>query len=85
LTSFDGSNATGKGSMPDQPFVLTLNIPETPSTAAGSQQAQTITSARVFIHLLISPPGAKEAVISDNFPSLAPPLSKTKLEQAKGQ
>lgn len=85
LTSFDGSNATGKGPMSDQPFVLTLNIPETPTAAAGSQQTQTITSARVFIHLLISPPGAKEAVISDNFPSFAPPLSNTKLEQAKGQ
>jgi type VI secretion system protein ImpL len=85
LTHFDGANATGKGSVLDQPFVLTLNIPETSSTAAGSSQSQIITSARAFIRLLVSPPGAKETVTMDNFPSLAPPLPSAKLEQAKGQ
>ena len=85
LTAFDGSNSTGEGSVPDQPFVLTLNVPETASAAAGKLQTQTITSARVFVRLLISPPGAKETVTTDNFPSLAPPLPKARSEQAKGQ
>jgi hypothetical protein len=85
LPPFDGANGTGKGPVLDQPFVLTLNVPETSATAAGTPQSQTITSARAFIRLLISSPGAKEAVITDNFPSLAPPLPKAKSEQAKGQ
>ena len=85
LTTFDGSNSRSKGLAPDQPFVLTLNVPETASAAAGGLQSQTITLARVFIRLLVSPPGAKETVTTDNFPSLAPQLPKAKSEQAKGQ
>ncbi|HZY71737.1 MAG TPA: hypothetical protein VFE22_01370, partial [Edaphobacter sp.] len=70
----------------EQPFLLAFNIPEKPASVSSEKlQTQTITSARVFVRLLVSPPGAKETIAKAGFPVSAPPLPKSLPERAKGQ
>lgn len=76
FSDIDNSNFITSDSTSPQPFVLTFNIPEMPASAASVEsQTQAVTAARVFIRLLISPPGAKESVTKAGFPVLAPPLA----------
>jgi hypothetical protein len=81
FTASDSSNLTSA-----QPFVLTFNIPEAPANASSAKlQTQAFLTARVFIRLLISPPGAKDSITNASFPVLAPPLPRLRSEQAKGR
>jgi type VI secretion system protein ImpL len=86
FSSFDGLNSISLGSAAGQPFVLGFNIPEVAASAISAKlQNQTITSARVFIRLLISPPGGKETITEAGFPALAPPLSPPQQKQTKAR
>jgi type VI secretion system protein ImpL len=86
FTAYDGLNSMSPGAADSQPFVLGFNIPEVADSAASAKlQSQTITSARVFIRLLISSPGAKETITEAGFPALAPPLSTPQQLQTKGR
>jgi len=86
FSSFDGLNSISPGSAGSRPFVLGFNIPEVAaSTVSTKLQNQTVTSARVFIRLLISPPGGKETITEADFPALAPPLSPPQPKQTKAR
>ncbi|MEO8735807.1 MAG: hypothetical protein ABI380_04635 [Edaphobacter sp.] len=86
FSAVDNFNLINLGAEDSQPFVLRFNIPEVAASAASAKlQSQTVTSARVFIRLLISSPGAKETITESGFPALAPPLSPPQPEQTKGQ
>jgi len=70
----------------EQPFLLAFNVPEKPASVPSAKlQAQAITAARVFVRLLISPPGAKDTITNAGFPVLAPPLPKSLSEKTKGR
>jgi type VI secretion system protein ImpL len=86
LTAFDKSHWADRGVESDQPFVLSLDIPQVAASSTTVKlQAQTIKSAQVFVRLAISSPGSKETITKNSFPVLAPSVSKLQPGQTKGQ
>jgi type VI secretion system protein ImpL len=55
-------------------FILTFDIPESPAKGANLQP-DAITSAHVFLRLLLSAPGDKQTIQTDAFPNSAPLLA----------
>jgi type VI secretion system protein ImpL len=67
-----------------EPFTLGLNIPEVPaSTTAANMQPQAVAAARVYLRLRITPPGGKDPITTEQFPTAAPPLRQRTVGLAK--